>query len=118
MRQQQRSATFKPGEAEDHMYAVGKVYEFLDTNKKWPSWLIDIAIPVTYPPIIRKQLPKARVYDGHIFDLGIYQPVIRDDTITNLKLLAVIEINGNVGYKYLDGAGKIKKANPTKQPSR
>ena len=116
IQQKYRSATFKKGESEDHFYAVAKVFHFLEQNKKWPRWLIDIGCPVTYPEEILKQLPKSRVHDGHTFDLGIYEPVMDTDNImiVNIKPLAFIEINGNVGYKYLDGGGRVQKANPTK----
>jgi len=113
---QQKSETFKPGESEDHMFAVAKVFHFLEQNKKWRIWFIDVACPVTYPPEIVKQLPKNRIYKGHTFDLGIYEPVLDNDgeSIVNMKPLVYIEINGNIGYDYYDGAGRIQKANPTK----
>jgi len=113
---QQKSETFKPGESEDHMFAVTKVFHFLEQNKKWPRWFIDVACPVTYPPEIIKQLPKNRVHKGHTFDLGIYEPILDSDgeSIVNMKPIAYIEINGNIGYDYYDGAGRIQHANPTK----
>jgi len=110
---QQKSQTFKYGEPLDHMMAVEKVFDFLRRNQE--KYFIDVAIPITYPPQIIKQLPKTRTHNGHTFDLGIYETV-KDElgVVVDLKILAYIEINGNVGYKYIDGAGRTQKANPTK----
>jgi hypothetical protein len=115
---QQRSQTFKPGEPLDHIMAVEKVYEFLEHNRN-EKWFIDVNVPVVYPSEINKQLPKNRTFGGHTFDLGVYAPVFVEDTDNDIKyirefrLKAVIEINGNVGYKYETPHG-IKRANPTK----
>jgi hypothetical protein len=120
IQQKYRSATFKKGETEDHMYAVGKVYAFLyDNMPEQYKYMVDIGCPVTYPPEILKQLPKNREYGGHTFDLGIYQIVVDmkyglDANVPMIKPIAYIEINGNVGFNYYDGAGRIKHANPTK----
>ena len=120
IQQKYRSATFKKGESEDHIYAVGKVYHFLQQSIPIHTKLmVDIGPPVTYPPEILKQLPKNREYGGHTFDLGIYQIVVDmkyglDANVPMIKPVAYIEINGNVGYDYYDGAGRVKHANPTK----
>jgi len=117
---QQRSQTFKKGESEDHFFAVGKVYAFLEKNMpEYMKYMVDISPPVVYPQKILKQLPLSRAFGGHTFDLGIYQIIVDmkyglDANVPMIKPVAYIEINGNVGYDYYDGAGRIKHANPTK----
>ena len=116
---QQKSKTLRKGAPLDHEMAVSEVYHFLNINKKEPGWLIDMNAPVMYPTKIIKQLPVNREYRGHVFDLAIYNVVVDmeyglDANIPKYIPIAYIEINGNVGYKYLDGAGRVQKANPTK----
>ena len=113
---QQKSKTLRKGEPLDHEMAVSEVYHFLNVNKKEARWLIDINVPVTYPTKIIKQLPTGRQYKGHTFDLAIYEAIYdkESESIIDLKAIAYIEINGNIGYDYLDGAGRIAHANPTK----
>jgi len=117
---QTRSATFKKGEPLDHEMAVSEVYHFLNTHKKYPYWFVDINVPVMYPTKIIKQLPINREFRGHVFDLAIYEPIFSTDgeDIVNLKPIVYIEINGNVGYDYLDGAGRVAHANPTKHSKK
>jgi len=115
MKVQTRSATFKRGEAEDHFYAVAKVFGFLNQSLK-KGYVVDINAKVDYPPEIVKQLPKNRTHKGHTFDLVINQVVVdlHRAEIPRWIPVAYIEINGNVGYDYLDGVGRVKHANPTK----
>ena len=105
-----RSLTFKHGETEDHKMAVDEVYWFLENHKLDYRWFINVNCPVEYPPEIVAQLPKNRTYKGHLFDVGIYQV----SQFAKHTPLAFIEINGNVGYDYIDGVDRIQHANPTK----
>jgi len=118
MRAQTRSATFKKGESEDHFYAVAKVFDFLNQSLK-KGYIVGIGAKVDYPPEIVTQLPKNRTHKGHTFDLVIYHEIVDmkyglDANIPKWLPIAYIEINGNVGYDYLDGVGRVKHANPTK----
>ena len=112
---QQLSKTFKKGESPDHMLAVDKVYGFLEDRKKG-NWIISINTPVRYPQEIIDQLPDNRTHKGHIFDVSINEPLFDPDgeCLIGIKTIAFIEINGNVGYKYYDYTGGIRRANPTK----
>jgi len=119
MKQQNRSATFQPGEPLDHQMAVNKVQNFLRDNFKQENRFVFTDIDVDYSPDIISQLPKIRRHDGHTFDLGIFDKIVNmdykfNDNIPQLIPRAYIEINGNVGYDYYDGAGRVVHANPTK----
>ena len=116
---QQKSQTFKYGEPLDHKIAVNKVQNFLRDNFKQENRFVFTDIDVDYSPDIISQLPKSRQHDGHTFDLGIFDKIVNmefglDANIPMLKPLAYIEINGNIGYDYIDGALNIAHANPTK----
>jgi len=62
--------------------------------------------------LFANQLPKNRVCSEHEADLGIVcNPSSKDEQ----KLVAIIEIHGDVGFWYMDPiTGKKAKANPTR----
>lgn len=113
---QLQSQTIKKGPSIDHELAVDKVFWFLNENKREEEWIIDKDIPLTYPGEFKKQLPRTRTFNGHKGDLGIIEPVYDDNkNLVDFNLLALIEMNGNIGFYYPDPVtGKPKKANPTK----
>ena len=112
---QLQSQTIKKGEPLDHILAVQKVYWFLINNKREEHWIIDKDIPLTFTPEFKKQLPKVRTYNGHTGDLGIYEPIYEDGEIRDFNLLALIEINGNIGFYYHHPiTGKVKRGTATK----
>lgn len=115
LRQQCRSQIFKPGEALDHFLAVDKVFWFLNNNKREQEWIIDKEVPLTYTPEFKKQLPKVRTFNGHTGDLGIYEPIYHEGELRDFNLLALIEINGNIGFYYRHPVtGKVKRGTATK----
>ena len=102
MRVQTRSATFKTGEPMDHMAAVQKIHGIFNVLGKNGLDMFH-NVPLA---LFKNQLPSDRVCSEHEADLGILQ---------GEKLIAIIEIHGDIGFWYMDPiTGKKAKANPTR----
>jgi len=116
MRVQTRSATFKPGEPMDHMMAVQRIRAIFNVLGK-NGLHMDENVPLQ---LFIDQLPDNRVYSQHKADLGIFDFVVDmdyglDANVPKNRLLAIIEIHGDVGFWYMDPiTGKKAKANPTR----
>ena len=113
---QLQSQTIKRGPPLDHELAVDKVFWFLNNNKREDNWIIDKDIPLTYSQEFKRQLPKVRTFNGHTGDLGIYEPIFDvNKNLIGFELLALIEINGNIGFYYHHPVtGKVKRGTATK----